>query len=190
MAKRHSQQSLIDMWHDCPKRSRPDATTNDPASSVSKTVSESEVRISGVASSIPLGTEISSTATESSTATSSEGMSQPGCSACTHPCCTDSKPFQPENPVVLASLVNKGRNFVVEWFKQFPWLTLCLTKKKVFCFYCRYTSLHQLLIFSKNCSPAFISDGFNNWKKAMKKFNDHESSHTHLEARMKWEALR
>ena len=58
----------------------------------------------------------------------------------------------------------------------------------MFYFYCRYISLHQLLTFSKNFSPAFISDGFNNWNKAIKKFNDHESSHTHLEARMKWEA--
>ena len=148
-------------------------------------VSESEVRVE---SSIPSGTETSSSVTGSTAETNVEGTSQPNCSACILPCCTDPKPFQPVNSVVLASLANKDRNFVVDWFKQFPWLTLCLTKKKVFCVYCRYISQHQLLTFSKNFSPAFISDGFNNWKKAIKKFNDHESSHTHLEARMKWKA--
>ena len=61
-------------------------------------------------------------------------------------------------------------------------------EESVLFFYCRYISKHKLLTFSKNVSPAFISDGFNNWKKAIKKFNDHESSHTHLEAKNKWEA--
>lgn len=106
MAKRNSHQSLLDIWLDCPKRSRPDPTSDDPASSMSEIVSESEV--SGVASSIPIGTETSSAATESSTATSSEGMSQLDCADCTHPCCTDLKPFQPVNPVVLASLVHRS----------------------------------------------------------------------------------
>ena len=30
---------------------------------------------------------------------------------------------------------------------------------------------------------------FNNWKKAIQKFNSHEASHTHQEATMKWLAL-
>ena len=134
-------------------------------------------------SSILSSTESSSTATVSSTAICSTITD---CLTCTHPCCTDQKPFQPVNSVVLASLANKGRNFVVNWFKQFPWLTLCLTQKRVFCFYCRDISQHELLTFSKNFSRAFISDGFINWKKAIKKFSDHESSHNHREAGMKW----
>ena len=137
MAKRHSQQSLLDMWPPS-KHSKPDATSDNSAFSMSETVSESEV---GVESSIPSGTETSSTATGSSASTADVvGLSQPDCSACILPCCTDPKPFQPVNSVVLASLANNNRNFVVDWFKQFPWLTLCLTKKKVFCVYCRYIS--------------------------------------------------
>ena len=84
MAKHHSQQSLLYMW---PKRSRPDANSDNPASSMSETVSESEVRVNGVDSSIPSGTETSNSATGSSAATNTEGMSQPNCSACTLPCC-------------------------------------------------------------------------------------------------------
>lgn len=111
MAKRHSQQTLH-MWLGSPKRSRPEATSDDQAPSMGETLSESEVRVSEVDSSNPISTETFST-TESSTATSSEGVSQPDSSACILPCCTDPKPFQSVNPVVLATLANKGRNFVV-----------------------------------------------------------------------------
>ena len=166
MAKCHSQQSLLDMWSQ--KHPKPDATSDNSAFSMSETVSESEVRVESF---IPSGTETSSSVTGSTAETNVEGTSQPNCSACILPCCTDPKPFQPVNSVVLANLANKDRNFVVDWFKQFPWLTLCLTKKKVFCVYCRYISQHQLLTFSKNFSPAFISDGFNNWKKSLTTMN-------------------
>ena len=69
MGKRHSQQSLLYIW---PKHSRPDAISDNPASSMSETVSESEVRVNGVDSSIPSRTETSSSATGSTAATSTE----------------------------------------------------------------------------------------------------------------------
>ena len=100
------------------------------------------------------------------------------------------KDFQPTSREILASLAFNGRNFVAKWFEQYPWLTVCLTKRKVFCFECTYASVHELLTFSHNCSPAFIKDGCNNWKKAVEKFNAHEASHTHQEAIMKRLALR
>ena len=49
--------------------------------------------------------------------------------------------------------------------------------------------MHELLTFSHNCSPAFTKNGFNNWKKAVEKFNAHEASHTHQEKIMKRLAL-
>lgn len=97
------------MW---PKRSQPDATSDNPASSMCETVSESEVRVNGVDSSIPSWTETSSSGTGNSATTSTESMSQPDCSACILPCCTDPKPFQPINSVVLASLANKCRSLM------------------------------------------------------------------------------
>ena len=121
MTKRQGQQCIRDMFLAHPERARPVATSDDTTSNVRSAGSD----ISDVPT-CSSSTETSSTATGSSTASE--------CSTCTHPCCTDQKPFRPVNPVVLASLANKGRNFVVSWFKQFPWLTLCLTKKKVFCF--------------------------------------------------------
>jgi hypothetical protein len=81
------------------------------------------------------------------------------------------------------------RKFRPEWFKQYPWLTACLTKKKVFCLPCRYIYLNKLLIFSKNSSLAFMEDGFNTWRKATKWFRDHEGSLSHREATMKLIAI-
>ena len=127
--------------------------------------------------------------TNSTCATESEQVSTCNESACTADCCIDlTKVYQPTNKVVLESLFNQ-RNFRSEWFKQYPWLTVCLTKRKVFCLPCRYTFVNKLLTFSKNCSPAFIEDGFNNWRKATKRFHDHEGSLSHQEAEMKMIAL-
>ena len=41
--------------------------------------------------------------------------------------------------------------------------------KKAFCFYCRLYYEQKELCLSKNIEPAFIRDGFNNWKKALQK---------------------
>ena len=175
MAKREGQRNVHDMFlSQVPKCPQP-ITSSDDASSDFK--SESEGRVSN-SSAILSSTEAGSTATETNSAISTAT----GSSSCALPCCTELKPCQPINPMVLASLANKGWRFVQNWYQQFPWLTLYLSKKKVFCFYCRHNYFSAWAF--KNCSLAFISDGFNNWKKAVK-FNNHESSHTHLEARMK-----
>ena len=49
---------------------------------------------------------------------------------------------------------------------------------------------HGLISFSKNSNPAFVSDGFSNWKKAKENFSSHESSRVHKnkEAVMKWQS--
>ena len=66
---------------------------------------------------------------------------------------------------------------------------MCSTTRKVFCYECRCISKCELLTFSKNSIPAFTSNGFNNWKKAIQKFNNHETSHVHCEAHMKMVTL-
>ena len=86
-------------------------------------------------------------------------------------------------------MCRNGRNFVPTWFKQYPWLTLCRTKRSAYCIYCRSASKHGLLGFSKNASTAFVEDGDTNWKKARQKFSSHESSLVHKEAKLKWSSL-
>ena len=74
-------------------------------------------------------------------------------------------------------------------YKDYPWLTLCSTKKESFCLYCRYVMNHGQLSFSKMGETAFMVAGFNNWKKALEKFKVHSQCHTHKEAEMKWKLL-
>ena len=50
---------------------------------------------------------------------------------------------------------------------------------------CRTVKSRGLLSFSKHYSPAFVEEGFNNLKKALHKFRDHECSIMHQEAVIK-----
>ena len=80
-------------------------------------------------------------------------------------CSSELKPFQPTSPEALRCLVRNGWKFLPLWFEQYPWLTVCTTRK-VYCFYCKFAMKHNLIIFSTNGNPAFTYTGFNNWKKA------------------------
>ena len=45
-----------------------------------------------------------------------------------------------------------------------------------------------MITFIKTGEKAFTQNGFQKWRKAIEKFKAHESSHTHKEAIMKWNA--
>jgi len=76
-----------------------------------------------------------------------------------------------------------------KWYKLYPWLTVCEERKKVFCFYCKYATHHGLLTFRKRAENTFSTGGFNNRRKALKKFANHEASDAHREAVMKWKMI-
>ena len=108
---------------------------------------------------------------------------------CSAQCCsTADEAFQPTDKPTLSGLSSKQRNFQSKWYKDYPWLSVCATYKKVFCLYCRYGSNHGLLSFANCGEKAFTKSGFNNWKKALEKFRAHEISHSHKEAKLKWMA--
>ena len=108
---------------------------------------------------------------------------------CTAPCCsTPEKAFQPIDKPTLAKLSVKKRNFQPQWYKQFSWLTVCISSKKAYCLYFRHAVQHNLIMFSKIGEKAFTEDGFRNWRKALEKFKSHEGSHVHREAKLKWMA--
>ena len=105
---------------------------------------------------------------------------------CTSLCCSSElEPFQPKSAEALRSLARNGRKFLPFWFKQYPWLTVCTTTNKVYCFYCKFAMKHNLVVFSKNSNPAFTEAGFCNWEKAHDKFDNRSVSHVHNEAKMK-----
>ena len=62
---------------------------------------------------------------------------------------------------------------------QFPWIHLCYTKFKVYCYYCRKAYDCSAKVVSSKADPAFTTAGFCNWKKAVERFKEHESSHAH-----------
>ena len=75
------------------------------------------------------------------------------------------------------------------WYKTYLWLSICKTRKRVFCLYCKYATTHNMLTFSKRAEPTFSINGFNNWRKALHKFDTHQTSLSHREAILKWEAI-
>ena len=99
------------------------------------------------------------------------------------------KPYQPTNKTILSSMARNGRNFIEKWFKIYPWLTVCTTRKKVFCFFCKNAERKGLMTFSSKAEPTFTSVGFHNWKKALQKFQSHGQSDAHGEAILKCQML-
>ena len=91
---------------------------------------------------------------------------------CEAECCSQSreKPNQPTSKDVLAGTKRmqgpQARYVQADWFKQHTWLTLCTSRQKLFCFPCSNAVRRNLMVFSKNADPAFVTTGFCNWRKA------------------------
>ena len=90
---------------------------------------------------------------------------------------------------VLVGNKSVQRGFNQRWYKDFPWIHLCVSCKKVFCFYCLKCYETGLLTFTKRYETAFILDGFKNWKKAVEHFNRHSISECHRECISKARSL-
>lgn len=68
----------------------------------------------------------------------------------------------------------KKRTFLTSWFNKYDWLEYDQINDKAFCKLCKSMSSN-----SNNNVSVFISEGFNNWKKAVERFNMHELSELH-----------
>ena len=105
-----------------------------------------------------------------------------------HCCSTLDKPSQPKDHAVLQATKRRvgtkseQRSFSPQWYKDFPWIHLCICWKKVFCFYCLKCYKTGLITFTKHYETAFIVEGFHNWKKAVEHCNRHAISECHWEA--------
>ncbi len=93
--------------------------------------------------------------------------------------------YQPKEKTILSIFVNKSRNFLPAWYEKYPWLSL----PEKFYVYCRFAQKHNLFIYSKKGDDAFSVKGFDNYKKAIEKFHVHDTSGSHLEAKIKWCSL-
>lgn len=111
---------------------------------------------------------------------------------CVAPCCDleaaiSGLPYQAKSKRILDQTGkkqgNKSRHFCAEWYKSYPWLVLCTTSFKAFCYLCKYCSSKGYLS-DKSADEAFITNGFNNWKKAHERYKQHAKSNSHREAIM------
>ena len=75
---------------------------------------------------------------------------------------------------------NRNRRCQHQWFEDFKWLHYDMERDCVLCFYC-FTHEHQLTA-EHNKEPAYISTGFQNWKKAPRYFKEHEQIKCHTAA--------
>jgi len=51
--------------------------------------------------------------------------------ACQAICCVSSNNtvYQPTDKKILSSLANQRRSFMINWYKSYPWLTVCATQR-------------------------------------------------------------
>lgn len=88
-------------------------------------------------------------------------------------------------PVVnIPPKVEKTRilRFQESWYKKFPWIHYSPVISGVVCFVCAKASSLGLLKLETKAEPTFISTGFYNWKKALDKFTEHQTSMCHKQA--------
>lgn len=83
------------------------------------------------------------------------------------------------------SIGQQRRRFLSSWTDKFPWLNYNAERDIVLCNVCKAVRKRNLLMCSKK-DAAFLDKGFSNWKKAIEKFESHESSDCHKEAVLKF----
>ena len=105
---------------------------------------------------------------------------------CSDSCCTTEEPHQPDDQQSLQATVrvqaSRARKVSPEWYKAFPWISVCTSRGKVFCHLCRKQTRKGKISMTKRIEKAFVDDGFNNWKDAKHDLQRHEESEAHQEA--------
>ncbi len=71
----------------------------------------------------------------------------------------------------------KSRNFVLNWYKIFPWLERSVSTGRAYCHICRLFACR-----TGNVDHAFISTGFLDWKHARERFESHQNTDCHKKA--------
>lgn len=126
----------------------------------------------------------------------SESPDSHGESICNSSCCSGAEISQPTDSSLLkksGKIFGNGKNarkrcFNAIWYKTFPWLHLCCTSLKVYCFYCRTACKAHVAVMSTRADAAFTTCGFSNWKNAISKFKEHEQCLAHRDSVIAYEA--
>lgn len=92
-------------------------------------------------------------------------------------------PFQPQvntiRPQHLGRMKTRVLHFQRGWFQKYKWLHYVPSLQGVPCFTCAKADRLHLVHLANKRDPAFITNGFRNWKKALERFRSHESSQCH-----------
>ena len=77
-----------------------------------------------------------------------------------------------------------------QWYRDYKWLHFCQSSMKLFCFYCllAHRANPNLASSTRHCKTAFVKEGYQNWKKATERFNNHQPSELHRNAVFKYES--
>ena len=91
------------------------------------------------------------------------------------------KPNQPSSTFSFpkTNFGKQQRSCQAKWFSEYKWLDYDESRDCVTCFICKKHSKNLTAEISKD---AFLSAGFNNWKKALDSFKDHQKSKLHVAA--------
>lgn len=87
------------------------------------------------------------------------------------------KPIQPSLSSYPAN--DKGQRFNSVWFTEHWWLEYSKSKNAAFCFVFRYFGQN-----SSNSESVYTKEGFTNFRKAKRKFKEHEESKSHKTAEL------
>ena len=71
-----------------------------------------------------------------------------------------------------------NRRFQPSWYKDRSWLEYSVRLDKAFCFACRHFALETWAHYDR----AFAEHGINKWRKALEKFQKHQTSTCHIRA--------
>lgn len=107
-------------------------------------------------------------------------------------CASPSTASQPSSKIIISNTTReyksnsgtktKRRTFQVSWYTKYHWLHLCLVSHRAYCFYCILAHRDSPHVLGSKVDETFFKTGFNNWKKGIERFEEHEHSKAHIGA--------
>ena len=97
---------------------------------------------------------------------------------------SENQSYYPDSSYVFPETVfgKQKRSCKHDWFKRFPWLDYNAFDDSVTCYLCKRQSNQVNLKTERGKENAFLEKGFKSWKKALEKFEKHQSSQCHWAA--------
>ena len=108
-------------------------------------------------------------------------------------CNSSDKPFHPPKnfkfPEKRFGKETFNRSCQSQWFEDHQWLHYDVGRDSLFCYVCQNSDDQSQLQAERRKETAFISTGFNNWKKALEKIKKYQNSLCH-KASLTYEEVR